>query len=197
MSLNNGIGQKKQWYNSKSVETKKLYHTGTYIYILSVYLWPNVDLYFGHWHRGSWEPLKVQMVWKLIKTEGSTPLPACPLKSSLSWTWWVPRTPLSNHPGIDYRQPGRPADSDRQMQNREIKCLFTLPVNSTRVGSRVERNPLAAWPYEELSILCSLSPRAPLSLLDLRPSSPVGSELTPQPYSVGLVIGPGWTLQGD
>lgn len=119
------------------------------------------------------------------------------LKSSLSRTWWVPRTPLSNHLGIDLDKQAGPANRDRRMQSRGIKCLFTLSVNSTRVREQDGGEPLGCLtPWRALNPGLTES-QNPLSLLDLLSWSPAGSELTPQPYSGGLVMGPGWTLQGD
>lgn len=128
-------------------------------------IYSQICIYVGPWHKDSWEPLtqRVCRVWKLIKTEGSTPPAACPLKSSLSWTWWVPRTPLSNHP---VRQTVQLAIKQRhtQMQSRETKCLFTLPVNSTRVGRRMEGRPLGCLnPWRALNPGLTRVPEPPHS----------------------------------
>lgn len=49
------------------------------------------------------------------------------------------------------------------MRSREIKCLFTLPVNSTRVGSRVEGTSLLPDPMKSSQSWAHCVPEPPLS----------------------------------
>lgn len=69
------------------------------------------------------------------------------------------------------------------MQSWEIKCLFTMAVNRTRVKCRTEKNLSAIWPHEELSMQSSL---CPLLLQYSQPYNSTRSELTPQPTLVLL-----------